>query len=282
MSEHTLAATSPLSPVMILTSTPSRWSCAIDDPACRAVKRVPSAVRIASRVWTTKWAPPLCLATTTWRLPLESSKARPAMVLPGEGEGDRAARPDLDLRAVDQGEMRLVVVVAGEGHGGGDARGLTGAALIHDRDRDGRRMRTPRQLRCHHPQHAQHPQQQRRRQRPAPAPGAHRGGQAPEHALGEAAIAGDRERIVDALPQRGAGLAQQARELAGEAQLGDQGRAAARVGAQAQRQRRAPGGIQLAVAPAIERPCQLLVHVSRAPPARCRRAAAGAGGTASR
>ena len=33
MSEHTLAATRPLSPVMIFTSTPSRWSWAMDEPA---------------------------------------------------------------------------------------------------------------------------------------------------------------------------------------------------------------------------------------------------------
>ena len=33
MSAHTLAATRPLSPVMIFTSTPSRWSWAMDEPA---------------------------------------------------------------------------------------------------------------------------------------------------------------------------------------------------------------------------------------------------------
>ena len=78
MSEHTLAATRPLSPVMIFTSTPSCSSWAMEEPASafgRSAKvRKPSNVRPCSSSAVSASTPSAGrVATATTRAPSENS-----------------------------------------------------------------------------------------------------------------------------------------------------------------------------------------------------------------
>ena len=137
MSEHTLAATRPLSPVMIFTSTPSRWSWAMDEPASALgrsakVRNPTSASPCSSPAVSASATSAERAATATTRAPSEN---KPLQRRPGAVRDVRAPlqhhlggafgdQERLSRRVLDQHRGQLPLVVEGE-----DAQPLVACAV---------------------------------------------------------------------------------------------------------------------------------------------------------